>query len=305
MIKMRILSIQDAYSRKFERQKKIRKLQYHAAGHCVHVGKLSPGCKQCFIPCNSFNILTGSECNLRCPYCPTIKNVHGLSHKKEFRNLKFLLAHQSSLPNFNFQKISFSGGGEPLMYMDVISEYMKLFHGLERHMKKRPWYFVYTNGTLADVDILLQLKELGFDEIRFHLGATNFSKDVYNNLESAVRYFKVITVETPAWPLHRKKLFEMLPIIEDIGVKYLNIGEIDIDKHNYDKISRILPNGEIYQYYTMYLYDNGLVYDIIEEVVRKKYSYSVLDCNSFVKSIQRSSAKNICHQDVKGLCAKY
>jgi len=149
------------------------------------------------------------------------------------------------------------------------------------------------------------LKELGFDEIRFHLGASNFSKLVYNNLKKARHYLKVITVETPAWEPHRNKLFAMLPIIEDIGVKHLNIGEIEVNRYNYKRISKIMPHGEAYQCYATHLYDNGLVYDIIEEVIRKKYSYSVLDCNCFVKSIQRSPAKYTCHEDVAGLCAKY
>ena len=95
----------------------------------------------------------------------------------------------------------------------------------------------------------------------------------------------------------------MLPIIEDIGVKHLNIGESDINQFNYRRISKALPNGETYHCYELHLYDGGLAYDIVEEVLKKKYSYSVLDCNCFVKSIQRSPAKWTSHQDIRGLCA--
>jgi pyruvate formate-lyase activating enzyme-like uncharacterized protein len=299
---MKILSIQEAYKRKFERQRNIKKLEYHAAGHCVHIGKLSPGCEQCFTPINSLNLSCGPKCNLNCPYCPTNKNE---SHKTRIQDLKFKMLRDSGFPNFYIQKISFTGGGETLMYINIISKYMKLFHDFERYMKKRPWYYLYTNGILADIDTILKLKDLGFDEIRFHLGASNFSKKVYKNMMSAVSHFKAVTVETPAWPPHRKKLFEMLPIIEDIGVKHLNIGEIEIKQLNYKNISQILPDAEVYQCFEMHLYDGGLVYDIIEEVLRKNYSYSVLDCNCFVKSIQRAPGKQVYHQDVKGLCAEY
>ncbi len=150
-----------------------------------------------------------------------------------------------------------------------------------------------------------QVQDLGFDEIRFHLGASNFSKEVYQNLEKAIGYFKAVSVETPAWPPHRNNLFEMLPIIDSIGLKHLNLGEIEIHASNLDKIAGILPNAEIYQCYEMHLYDGGLVYDIIEEVIRKKYSYSVIDCDCFVKSIQRGHAKLVSHQDVSDLCAVY
>ena len=300
---MKILSIQEAYKRKFERQKAIKELQYHASGHCVHIGKISPGCYSCFVPdLFRHNFFSGAKCNLNCPYCfykskeenkiNLIKNISGI-------------LRESRLPNHSLKSVSFSGGGEPLLYMDKIKEYMKVYRDIEKDTGQRPWYYLYTNGVLANSDMLLQLKDLGFDEIRFHLGASNFSKKVYRNLNKATNYFKAVTVETPSWPPHRKKLFEMLPIIDDMSVKHLNLGEIEITKYNYRKIAKILPKGEIYQCYEMHLYDGGLAYDIIEEVLKKKYSYSVLDCSCFVKNIQRSPAKFIHHEDIKGLIAKY
>ena len=302
---MKLLSIQEAYKRKFERQKNINGLEYHAAGHCVHVGKISPGCYSCFVP-SKFrrNIFTGAKCNLNCPYCGSDKKSKELT-KKAIRNTVLRLCQDSVLPDYNPLTVSFTGGGEPLMYMPVIVKLMKCFRDIEKQTKKRPWYYLYTNGILADIDMILKLKDLGFDEIRLHLGASNFSKKVYKNMPGAVRHFKAVTVETPAWPPHRKKLFEMLSMIEDIGVKHLNIGEVEINQLNYKNISRILPDAEIYQCFEMHLYDSGLVYDIIEEVLRKKYSYSVLDCNCFVKSIQRGPGKYAHQQDVRGLCAEY
>jgi len=300
---MRILPIQEAYKRKFERQKNIGELEYHAAGHCVHIGKLSPGCYGCFVPSYGYNIVSGVRCNLNCLYCKSNKKEK--EQKNMIGNMKLKFLHDSTMPNYNPLRFSFSGGGEPLLYIDVITDYMSFFHSLEKYMKKKPWYYLYTNGILAKADILLRLRDLGFDEIRFHLGASNFSKAAYSNLKNAIRYFKAVTVETPAWPLHRKKLFEMLPIIDDMGVKHLNMGEIEVNKYNLKKISQTLPDAEIYQCLLMHLYDGGLVYDIIEEVLKRKYSYSVLDCNCFVKSIQRGPAKSVLHQDVKGLCAEY
>lgn len=198
--------------------------------------------------------------------------------------------------------ISFTGGGDPLMKLDVISKYMDFYRSIEGHMGTKPWYYIYTNGLLANKDTILKLRDLGFDEIRFHIGASNFSKNVYGNMTNAVRFFKKITVETPSWPPHRKKLFEMLPIIDDIGIQHLNIGQIEITKYNYHKISKVIHDVEIYQCWGFYLDDGGLVYDIIEEVLKKNYSFSVLDCNCFVKSIQRSPGKRLIHESIEGLC---
>jgi pyruvate formate-lyase activating enzyme-like uncharacterized protein len=302
---MKLISIQEAYQRKFERQKAIKELKYDASGHCVHIGKLSPGCYGCFVPdLFSMNFIPGIKCNLNCVYCNVNKVGKDISAREHLIN-KASLYKRELLKNYKLIKMSFSGGGEPLLYMDVIRSYMEALRDVERRTRHKPWYYLYTNGILANSRVLAQLKELGFDEIRFHLGASNFSKEVYSNLKKAVHYLKVVTVETPAWVPHRKKLFAMLPIIEDIGVKHLNIGEIEVNEYNYKRISKIMPHGELYQCYETHLYDEGLVYDIIKQVIRKKYSYSVLDCNCFVKSIQRSPAKHTRYENIAGLCAKY
>lgn len=299
---MKILNIQEALKNKFARQARIKKLQYHASGHCVHIGKLSPGCYACFVPAPfRTNIETGKKCNLSCAYCFTDKSQPdqpALTGKARFIG-------KSSLAGYDPITISFSGGGEPLLYPGVIREYMEMFSAIEKQTGKRPWYYIYTNGILAESGMLLQLRDMGFDEIRFHLGASNFSAKAYKNMRNAVRLFKAVSVETPAWPAHRKKLFEMMPKIEDAGVKHLNIGEVEVNRANYGKIAKYFPAARIYQFGGMYLYDEGLVYDLIEEALEKGYTYSVLDCSCFVKSIQRDSGKHVACQDVRGLCARY
>jgi pyruvate formate-lyase activating enzyme-like uncharacterized protein len=299
---MEIIPIQEAYRRKFERQKQVRGLEYHAGGHCVHIGKLSAGCYGCFVPSpHRMNICAGGKCNLNCPYCSGRGGeIPNKKKRDEFKKGFLLLSHSE---NYDPMSISFSGGGEPLLYLDIIREYMKYFKEIERATGKRPWYYIYTNGTLADSQRLKELRGLGFDEIRFHLGAGEFSKKAYGNLKKATKYFKTVTVETPSWPPHREKLFEMLPLIEEIGVSHLNLGEVEVNQYNRTKIAKILPDGKVYQCNEMYLYDGGLVYDILEEVLRKKYSFSVLDCNCFVKSMQRSRGKYVYHENIQGLVA--
>ena len=301
---MKLISIQEAYTRKFQRQRQIKELEYHAAGHCAHIGKLSPGCGSCFYPDPyRMNFIIGSHCNADCPYC-TYKMEEEPDKEERLKSMAGYF-RSSRLPEFNPSSISFTGGGEPLLYLDTIRECMKFFRDIDKHTGKKGWYYLYTNGLIATPDILSELKEMGFNEIRFHLGASGFAQEVYKNLERAVDFFKVVTVETPAWPPYRDKLFKMLPVINDLGVKHLNIGELEITKDNYDKVSLRLPDAEIYQCHNMHLYDGGLAYDIMEEVLRRGYSYSVLDCNCFVKSIQRNPAKHIAHEDIKGLCAEY
>lgn len=316
---MKILQIQDVYSRKFERQRKIEKLEYHAAGHCVHLGKISPGCYHCFVPDHyGRNIMSGLSCNCDCTYCASgsCTSMYGRNpdrktgKEEDMENLlrfkvdRETLTNESKMPDYNPRKMSFSGGGEPLIYIDNIAMYMELFHDLHQNLEQKPWYYLYTNGILATKKNLERLQALGFDEIRFHLGATDFSEKVYDHMRMATRYLKTVSVETPAWPFHKEKLFEMLPILQDIGVKHLNITEIELNNNNFNRIFDVIPDGEICQCGELQLYDNGLVYDLMDEVVRQGYTYSVLDCNCFVKSIQRTPGKWLCHETIHDLCAE-
>ena len=172
------------------------------------------------------------------------------------------------------------------------------------NLKEKPWFYLYTNGLAADEGTLLRLRDLGFDELRFHVGATNFAAKVYANMRSAAEHFPAVSVETPSWPPHRTKFFEMLPILDDIGVKHLNLGEIEILPTNIEAISKALPDAEVCRSHEMHLYDGGLVYDIMESVLEHGYSYSVLDCSCFVKSYQRGQGKWIGPQDIEGLFAE-
>jgi sulfatase maturation enzyme AslB (radical SAM superfamily) len=137
---MKIISIQEAYQRKFQRQRVIPELQYHASGHCVHIGKISPGCYGCFVPDPfSRNICSGAKCNLNCVYC-TDKEPRDFT-KKELLIRKAMILRESYSKNYRPSKISFSGGGDPLLYMDVIADYMKLLRNIEKRIKHKPLVF--------------------------------------------------------------------------------------------------------------------------------------------------------------------
>lgn len=86
----------------------------------------------------------------------------------------------------------------------------------------------------------------------------------------------------------------MLPRIENLGVKHLNIGEIEVNKYNLANILKKLPQAQIYACYEYHLYDEGLVCDLLEDHTQQKYNFSILDCNSLVKLSQRGPAKELC-----------
>ena len=296
---MKLIPIQEAYQRKFERQSTLKELsseyKLDISGYCARVGAISQGCVGCFIDSPAWSVRLGagtsqpSLCQCNCPYCfesdeawyrnqPAISDDWELSADMRRTILGYFLKCDKL---FAHTVYSFTGS-EGMLYLPVVKEYMKVFRGdVDKMLGCRGFAKIYTNGLLLTTDKIAKLKDYGIDEVRVHLGASNFSKTVYKNIEAAIHHLPVVSVETPAWPPHRKKLFEMLPILEDIGVQHLNLGQVEID-NNRHMIDKALPTAEIYQTNGYFLDDGGLVEEIIKDVILNKYSYSVIDCNAFV-----------------------
>lgn len=304
----KILPVQEAYERKFRRQREVPGLQLSREGLCAHIGKISPGCFWCLSPTAlSYGIQVGCDvalpdvCNLHCTYCfkrdpsPEASDHFRIpghwelgEHTKSFILQRMLHArHVSGIGDF--VSFAFSGdGAEPLLYMPVIRAYMKYYKNeLEPALGLKAWYKLYTNGLLAGEEKLRELRDLGLTEIRFHLGATGFSEEVMENVRTAVKLINTVTVETPSWPLHRDKLMNALPYLDDIGVKHLNLIEVGVTKYNFASITSEYPQAEIYHSYIgLALDDGGLVYDLMREVLAKNYRFSVLDCNTFIRKVR-------------------
>ncbi len=300
---IQIISIQEAYKTKIERQEKLRGLKYKCHGSCAYIGEdISPGCYGCFYPDAHYcGFMLGRDfglpniCNRDCVYCfethqvqqiPVLPGGWKLDDRWKETILRSFMQKKPGLTSeCNMQYYEFSGICEPLLYLPILEELMKFLRTVvDPVMRTRGWAKVYTNGTLLNPDNLLILKELGFDEIRIHPGASNFAPEVYDNMRLAVKHIPTVTVETPSWPPHREKLFQMLPVIDDIGIKHLDICQIEIaSRQQLEKIEKAMGDVTLYQAFYPVMDDGGMVEDIMKEVLDKGYSYSVIDCNGFVK----------------------
>jgi pyruvate formate-lyase activating enzyme-like uncharacterized protein len=305
---IKLLSIQEAYKRKIERQEGLKGLKFKCHGSCAYVGEdVSPGCYPCFYsdactcgPILSWDIGLPEVCNRDCVYCfkphpvqehYSVPNEWKLAEEWKAGTIRYVMEEkQRIISDCKMQYYNFTGICEPLLYFPVLEAMMNFFRNvIDPLMDVKGWAKIYTNGTLLNRENILKLKDLGFDEVRVHPGATNFSKEVYDNMRLAARYIPTVTVETPSWPPHRGKLFEMLPVLEDIGVKHLDICQVEIfSKKQLEKIENALGETELYQAYYPMLDDGGLVEDILKEVLEKGYTYSVIDCNGFVKQSMMS-----------------
>lgn len=188
---------------------------------------LSPGCRICAEGGWSCLFITG-RCNCRCFYCPTGQSENDLptTNALEFRTPDDYVGY---LDRFGFRGASISGG-EPLLNPKRSLAYVR---AIKKHFGDRMHVWLYTNGTLANDEILRQLSDAGLDEIRFDIGATDYHLD---KLRLAAGVIPTVTVEIPAIPEDLQLLKSKMVEMRDAGVGYLNLHQLRLTPYNYEHL---------------------------------------------------------------------
>jgi pyruvate formate-lyase activating enzyme-like uncharacterized protein len=202
-----------------EARERIRNLHVEAEGEVLYLGGLSPGCQACKEGAWDCIFIT-MRCNLDCDFC---YSPHAIP--RDYAGSLLGSAPEEIAENHSRTRItgiSFSGG-EPF------AEPQKLFDWVSWFTIRYPdrYFWVYTNGLLADEERLQRLAELGMDEIRFNLAATGYDHpSVLENVAAAARSIPNVTVEIPAIPEHSAKLLSCLLVWSELGVRFLNLHEL-------------------------------------------------------------------------------
>jgi|GEM_PF-3970444 len=188
-------------------------------GEGLYLGTLSPGCRACkegTWDC----IFTTMRCNLDCDFCYSPHAIPRNYSGSLLGSTPEEIARNHARTRIT--GISFSGG-EPFVEPEGLFEWVGWFTA---RFPDR-YYWVYTNGLLADEDKLRRLAGLGVDEVRFNLAATGYDHPtVLTNLAAAARLFPCVTVEIPAIPDHADRLLANLAGWVARGVSLLNLHEL-------------------------------------------------------------------------------
>jgi len=177
----------------------------------------SPGCQSCQQG-RWLCIYLTYLCNANCAFCPApMKNVDKISSAfgdQPPQILAFLMRHP-------FSGISFSGG-DCLLVFDRLLEWLKFF----KYNLPEIYYWLYTNGLEVEPYHLEQLARAGLDEIRFNIAATHYNTPtILEKIAMATDIINHVAVEIPSIPTDYEKLVEVLPYLDQIKVKYLNLHE--------------------------------------------------------------------------------
>jgi pyruvate formate-lyase activating enzyme-like uncharacterized protein len=192
-------------------------------GTKIHHGPLSPGCSQCAGKAWSCLFISG-RCNGRCFYCPTPQDT---DDPPMAGTVPFSRAadYAEYVRLFGFRGASVSGG-EPFLDFERSLEYVR---ALRRVCGPGLHIWLYTNGILATEHRLKKLAEAGLNEIRFDIGATDYSLKAVRLAHGIVG---TVTVEIPAVPEEYGRLRSLLPEMREAGVAHLNLHQLRLTPHN-------------------------------------------------------------------------
>ena len=184
---------------------------------------ISYGCELCGTGSWSCLFING-KCNCRCFYCPTEQRVVGLPTTNTLTFPK-VQDYVDYIGQLDFRGISISGG-EPLLTLDTTQKFIS---ALKKKFGDRIYLWIYTNGTLVDNGILSRLRDAGVNEIRFDIGATEYS---LKKARMAVGMIDHVTVEIPAVPEEYDVLKDTLQEMSESGISFLNLHQLRLTPHN-------------------------------------------------------------------------
>jgi pyruvate formate-lyase activating enzyme-like uncharacterized protein len=150
-----------------------------------------------------------------------------------------------------------------------------------RAAKPSLYFWVYTNGILADGEHLRAVRDLGIQEIRFNLAATDYSARTLKGLALAREMIEHVAVEVPCYPPQKDALMACLGDLHRIGIDQLNLQELWITPSNVERLS-----GEGYQSGVLsakkfFLYGSRrMTYEVMEHCIAEGYSFTVNDCTA-------------------------
>ncbi|MBI2899276.1 MAG: radical SAM protein [Planctomycetes bacterium] len=207
---------------------------------------LSPGCRACK-GASWICVLIGYGCNLDCRFCTQVDSHDdamdpwACGGDGSIRTIEDIERVAEVVP---VTGLSYSGG-EPLQYLDRVLEWARHF------ARTRPdvYQWIYTNGLLVTEENASRLADAGIREIRFNLAATDYSRKVLDRMEAARRRVERLCVEVPVMHWQLQGLLRTLPILDDLGVDFLNLHELRLhgsSRLHYEKEALIDP-GQIYR----------------------------------------------------------
>lgn len=263
----------------------------------IYVNALSPSCEFCLAGLNQ-SVPINEPCTRNCFFCPNQKGGN-IGRIKDFSRIMRLCFD-------GVQKFKFKGsgvvGGEPLIEPEKASDYIR---ALRMRYGDDFRIHLYTNGDRVNEAVLKQLKEAGLNEIRFNIAAVDYTTD---KVELARKYFDEVSVEVPVIPKDEEKLKQAMIKIEKLGVKYLNLHELELWPTNIENLKGqgyMRKSSKVEKFYIQQVYSvagsEETAFRLMEFALDNNFKLGINYCSSKGKKEVQHTNKNINMANVQKL----
>jgi pyruvate formate-lyase activating enzyme-like uncharacterized protein len=190
----------------------------------ISTGALQAGCELCLLGKKMTLFITGL-CPNRCYYCP-------VSAEKMWKDKIYANERPVSTIADVYREIRESGatgtaitGGEPLMVVDRVAQYVK---GIKGVFGSNHHIHLYSGFPYLKRENAHKLFQAGLDEVRFHIIAT---KGVEDSIRVASEFSWRVGVEIPALP--DLDYLEIAKTARESGAKFMILDEYEVNEENY------------------------------------------------------------------------
>lgn len=179
-------------------------------------------------------MLVTGLCKFSCFYCP-------LSAKKKGKDVIYANEKQVEKDEdvfYEARTIDALGsgitGGDPLEVLERTIYYIEI---LKKEFGEEHHIHLYTAYT-PDKESLEKLVNAGLDEIRFHIPFKSWGKlsgsEYERTIKDALKSEMSVGVELPALPDFKKELKNLTIYLNELGVHFLNLNELEYSETNWD-----------------------------------------------------------------------
>lgn len=201
-----------------------------------HRGALSTACVQCAEGRKMVLFVTG-VCRFHCFYCPVSPNRNQID--VAYANERRVTCDSDVLEEVRAIDAAGTGitGGDPLGVVDRVEHYVRL---LKTEFGPTHNIHLYTHEPNAEK--LQRLARAGLDEFRLHIphylwGPLSASGGAYRKvLEDAPSWGIRRGVEIPVLPEKEAELKRLLRTLDEIGVDFVNLNELEFSETNDDQL---------------------------------------------------------------------
>ncbi|MEM2878180.1 MAG: 4Fe-4S cluster-binding domain-containing protein [Candidatus Hadarchaeales archaeon] len=205
------------------RRNNMRKM-VRTTGGALLVGKMPRGCELCVKGAKMVLFVTGL-CRKKCYYCPLSERRRGkdivYANERPVRTVKEIL-DEARLMDALGTGIT---GGDPVLRMKKTVNFIR---AIKRRFGTKHHIHMYCGSEPSRVQ-LIELKNAGLDEIRFHTWSEG-------PVRAAVSVGLNAGVEIPAIPGHEDRIKELIKRLETVGCSFLNLNELEFSDTNLESL---------------------------------------------------------------------